>query len=188
MLKRFVKVSNVTNLSVARYCAGMFVDLIGINVDEENENFIDAARFQEIRGWLSGISIVIETDSTDILELNSLIENYKPDFIQTKNEVVLGFDLPVEKIFEGDLKDFNSIDLDSFSFYQFSEINEEIISNLSETQRKKLIFSAQNIFDETKQLIDNETIMSFDLKAYKEQRPGFQDFDELMEILEYLDE
>ncbi|MFM1835376.1 MAG: hypothetical protein RJA04_63, partial [Bacteroidota bacterium] len=49
MLKTLVKVSAITNLSDARYCAGMGVDLLGFPLGK-----ISIDQFTEIRNWLAG--------------------------------------------------------------------------------------------------------------------------------------
>ena len=62
MLKTFVKVSGVNNLSDARYCAGMGVDVIGFNIDPELGEAIDPVKFGEISSWLAGADYAIEGD------------------------------------------------------------------------------------------------------------------------------
>ena len=46
-LKTIVKVGSITNLSDARYCAGMGVEMLGFNVVAGHESFIDAKKYQE---------------------------------------------------------------------------------------------------------------------------------------------
>lgn len=82
-LKTFVKVSSITNLSDARYCAGMGVDMLGFRVVSTDAAFIAPQRFQEIRGWITGPYVVAELHglkSED--DLQSVMENYRPDFIE----------------------------------------------------------------------------------------------------------
>jgi phosphoribosylanthranilate isomerase len=82
-LTRFVKVGNISNLSDARYCAGMGVDMLGFRVIESQSNFMTSKQFQEIRGWVTGPKIVAEVygikDSKDV---PPIIENYRPDLIE----------------------------------------------------------------------------------------------------------
>ena len=60
MLRTKVKISAVTNLSDARYCAGMGVEWIGFSMDT-----VPAEKYGEIRGWLAGVQVVGETDAPD---------------------------------------------------------------------------------------------------------------------------
>lgn len=55
MLKTKVKAGNITNLSDARYCAGMGVDWLGFPIDA-----IDPKTFKEITGWVTGPHFVLE--------------------------------------------------------------------------------------------------------------------------------
>jgi len=58
MLKTKVKVSKVTNLSEARYCAGMGVDFLSFPVSS-----VDPKTYQEITGWVAGPLFGVEIDS-----------------------------------------------------------------------------------------------------------------------------
>ncbi|MGY6558147.1 MAG: phosphoribosylanthranilate isomerase [Nitritalea sp.] len=59
-LKTFVKINQVTNLSDARYCSGMYVDLLGFCMEEGQEGYVLPETFQEIAGWVSGVGFVAE--------------------------------------------------------------------------------------------------------------------------------
>jgi phosphoribosylanthranilate isomerase len=50
-LKTLVKASEVNNLSDARYCAGMGVEMLGFCLDENHPKFIELARLREISVW-----------------------------------------------------------------------------------------------------------------------------------------
>ncbi|MBL7872624.1 MAG: hypothetical protein JNM78_13490 [Cyclobacteriaceae bacterium] len=70
-LKTKVKAGNITNLSDARYCAGMGVDWLGFPA-----NAIDPKTFAEITAWVSGPQFVLEIAN------HSLLEEYQVEFIQ----------------------------------------------------------------------------------------------------------
>ncbi|HEV8514156.1 MAG TPA: hypothetical protein VGQ59_12805 [Cyclobacteriaceae bacterium] len=72
MLITKVKVGQVTNLSEARYCAGMGVDFLSFPISS-----IDPKTYQEITGWVAGPKFGVEVDSENI----SSIQEYKTDFI-----------------------------------------------------------------------------------------------------------
>ncbi|WP_040756350.1 phosphoribosylanthranilate isomerase, partial [Winogradskyella psychrotolerans] len=59
-LKTFVKISNVNNLSDARYCSGMYVNLMGFSLEKNNEYYVTPTAFKEITDWLSGLEYVAE--------------------------------------------------------------------------------------------------------------------------------
>ena len=82
-LRTFVKVGNVTNLTDARYCAGMGVDLLGFPAIENTANYMAPKTFQEIRGWITGPQIVAEVYGlTSASQLDAVLENYRPDLIE----------------------------------------------------------------------------------------------------------
>jgi phosphoribosylanthranilate isomerase len=68
-----VKVGKVTNLSEARYCAGMGVDFLSFPISS-----IDSKTYQEITAWVAGPKFGIEVDTENISALNE----YKSDFIE----------------------------------------------------------------------------------------------------------
>src|SRR5882762_4050125 len=73
MLITKVKVGQVTNLSEARYCAGMGVDFLSFPISS-----VDPKTYQEITGWVAGPKFGVEADSKTI----STIYEYKADFIE----------------------------------------------------------------------------------------------------------
>lgn len=81
-LKTLVKVGSITNLSDARYCAGMGVEMLGFVAVDGAANFINTQIYQEIRGWLSGPSFVAEAYGLRPGSAATILENYAPDFIE----------------------------------------------------------------------------------------------------------
>ena len=82
-LKTLVKIGGITNLSDARYCAGMGVDMLGFHVIQGQPNYISPESFQQIRGWITGPLIVAEIAGLQNPEdLQLILENYKPDMLQ----------------------------------------------------------------------------------------------------------
>lgn len=71
-LSKRVKVGNITNLSDARYCAGMGVDYLSFPSDR-----IDPKTFGEITGWISGPQFGLELKND-----HPPIESYQPGFIE----------------------------------------------------------------------------------------------------------
>jgi len=80
-LKTRVKVSHVTNLHDARYCAGMGVEMMGVPIDPKMPGYLEKSVFEEITGWLSGMKYVGEVEQAEALELHE----YAVGFIETAN-------------------------------------------------------------------------------------------------------
>jgi phosphoribosylanthranilate isomerase len=71
-----IYVSHITNLSDARYCAGMGVDLLGFVIDPSDPDFVSAETYQQLIGWVSGPALVVELGASTFNEAD-----YSPEFI-----------------------------------------------------------------------------------------------------------
>lgn len=80
MLNAKVKVT-VTNLSDARYCAGMGVDYLVFPADH-----VSPQRFKEMAGWVSGPQLGISLSSAQ-----TPVGDYEPDFIEGELAAVSAF-------------------------------------------------------------------------------------------------
>lgn len=203
-LRSFVKISAVTNLSDARYCAGMYVNLIGFDLEENSKNFTSSQKFNEITGWLSGVDFVAEFESTHPEKILTLVQEYNGiNFIETKEEIYLrmlvnssfGIILKKELSTEEDLddliakaqffKDFgvvlhlvsDSLDLDSSII--------EKLKTLASSVDVLLGFGIEP--DTIGEIIEDTGIKGIALEGGEEIKPGLKDFDRLAEILEVLE-
>lgn len=75
-----IYVNRITNLSDARYCAGMGVDLLGFVIDPADPDYVNPASFQQMIGWVSGPKRVLEVGHAEV-NLNFLREQYAPDYL-----------------------------------------------------------------------------------------------------------
>lgn len=80
-LQTLVKISGITNLTDARYCAGMGVEMVGFGIDESTNDFIGFQKIQDIIQWLSGVQLVGEITNQNIEK----VSEYGFDFIETAN-------------------------------------------------------------------------------------------------------
>jgi phosphoribosylanthranilate isomerase len=58
-----IKLSNITNLSDARYAAAVGIDYIGFCFDTNDANYIPPVKAKEIFEWTSGTIVVAEFGS-----------------------------------------------------------------------------------------------------------------------------
>lgn len=179
-LKTFVKVGCITNLSDARYCAGMGVDMLGFRAVESQENYIKPAQFQEIRGWIAGPLVVAEVyglkNSND---LPAILENFKPDYLEMGlEELSLFSSLPLPLILATNRDDI----LTSLSVQPAYLLGQKSFKTsvplLVEAQRK----------EDVKPLLENIQVTGIALKGGAELKPGLKDYEVLNEILELLEE
>jgi phosphoribosylanthranilate isomerase len=180
-------VKNISNLSEARYCAGMMVDFISFELDDFSENFLSLDKYFEIKNWLSGVKILGNSDSNDVLFLNSAIEERKLDgFIFNENQLDIFEEIDCEiKILEIGMEKYNNIfpKIKALPDYLLihGEIDEEKIVS-TESPKCLIGFAASNV------KIKSEQISGYAFLGGKEIRPGYGVDKNLMEALEYLEE
>lgn len=78
-LKAKVKVGRVTNLSEARYCAGMGVDLLGFPVGPDG---LKPEQYKQLIEWVAGPEFVLEAHRSQTLDLTYITDNYPGHYIE----------------------------------------------------------------------------------------------------------
>ncbi|HEX8037885.1 MAG TPA: hypothetical protein VF490_01985 [Chryseosolibacter sp.] len=82
-LKTIVKVSHISNLSDARYCAGMGVAMLGVSVVPSAKNYMTPQAFQDIRGWIAGPKIIAELYGLSMpADIEKVMDAYSPDYFE----------------------------------------------------------------------------------------------------------
>jgi phosphoribosylanthranilate isomerase len=178
-LKTFVKVGCITNLSDARYCAGMGVDMLGFRVVEGQENYIEASQFQEIRGWISGPLVVAEVYGLRKSEdLPLILEKFKPDYLEMGlQELALFSTLPLPVVLTVKQTD----DLTSLPVEPAYLISQKPFETTF-----PLLIEVHGKAD-VKTVLDDNKVTGVVLKGGRELKPGLKDYEVLNEILELLD-
>lgn len=201
-LRTFVKIGGITNLSDARYCSGMYVDLMGFSLEQTSERYISPSQYSEITGWLSGLEYAgeFETSNDDEvletiksypgiswLELSNLdtlvsLKNsgfsliYKQDLAKLREEISANSETLSEKEIILHITSENDL---------LSTEDLEVINQLSENFQLILGagLSSENILD----LLSELDLKGIALTGGTEIKPGLKDFDELADILEKLE-
>jgi phosphoribosylanthranilate isomerase len=203
-LKTFVKISSVNNLSDARYCSGMQVNLMGFSLEENNKNFTSPEKFKEITDWLSGVSFVAEFEFShpeNILETLKFYEGF--EFVQIKQEIHLkmlinsGYGIILKQEVES-IEDIKNFHTKAESYEQLGvvlllhskglELNGDVKEEIQKLAEKCAVlvgfgFNAENVLD----LIENTAVKGIEMEGGDEIKPGLKDFDELADILEVLE-
>ena len=196
MLRTLIKVSNISNLSDARYCAGMGVEMLGFSMDE-----LSFEKFKEMRGWLAGVKVVGETDSQDILKIIELNEIYKPDYVQVSDfqhiteiqkigkPIILKVDFATANLpalfqtMKGSVEYFLLENSDDFGV-----IDEAVLSQLDAWSFQFPLILGFGIKESNaNDLLEQTQLSGFALRGNDEIRPGLGDSEELMNILEILE-
>jgi phosphoribosylanthranilate isomerase len=189
-LRTKVKVGRITNLSDARYCAGMGVDMLGFSISGPNS--ISFEKFKEINGWVTGPQLVLEINSVE--DVGQAVSAFYATCLEIKAEWVsqLNIKKDISLIVRIDLNRGYDISLsDSFK--------ENILHVLVENYNKENKPALMEIADKFSVLIEiNDSSLNPDellqlpiagiaLKGSEELRPGLKDYNQLSEILEKLD-
>ena len=201
-LSKFVKISNISNLSDARYCAGMMVDVLGFEViDHTSEHYVDPATFQELTEWVAGVSFAGEFGHTSIGQIQEIMGQYQVQYIETSSLEVLHSLSATGKelIFRVSVSDELQIkDLPDLLIQADEHASIIIIEATDEVDKSSLMSSIDNL------RLNAKTLRSYDLtpdgitnlepfwtgielKGSIEDKPGFKDFGEVMDILEALE-
>ena len=196
-LKTVVKVGGITNLSDARYCAGMGVDLLGFNIDLENIDYVTPESFSEITGWVSGIKLVVETSAVQLADL----DNYTFSFIQVNSQSQLSevFEKGCNVILVVDINDYTLKDLLSLgrstseivAYYLFENIPDSISTGMKVIEsfaKQYPVLLGFNINSDNIDYILDTKIMGIAMHGSSEEKPGMKTYDELADVLEALEE
>lgn len=208
-LKTLVKISNVTNLSDARYCAGMGVDMLGFSMDADFPEYVEPKKFAEIRSWVAGVQIVGETTVTDPEVIEQLLETYQPDLLQVDEAALLPYLSTLVKP-ESELRfilraDLSQLTLDQLeTLIQTSASGAEYIlleSNGSIHLDGDLKITLQRLsarypvllgtgvsVANVHELLSELPVRGIALSGGDEEQPGNKEFGELMDILEAIEE
>jgi phosphoribosylanthranilate isomerase len=193
-LKTLVKVGNISNLSDARYSAGMGAEMLGFPVIEGNENFISAKSYQEIRGWVSGPSIVAELHGIDDqTNLDLIIENYAPDLLEINLDhlkkaanVTLPLIISIDQtISKRQLEELELIkERIAFILIDNPIITFDFIRDIS-SQFPVLVMIRSSV--NVSELLSVKGLNGIALNGSQEIKPGLKDYSHLANILEQLE-
>ncbi|MCH7396921.1 phosphoribosylanthranilate isomerase [Belliella sp. DSM 107340] len=203
-LKTFVKISNINNLSDARYCAGMYVNLMGFSLEENNKNFISPEKFKEITDWLSGLEYVAEFEESHPDTILEIVKAYPEiNYLEIQEEIHLKMlvNSSFGLILKCKVEDLDTIDdliSKSKSYADFGvtlhlisdtlELDEATSSKIKELAEKCQVLLGFGLDASTIEDVLVETkVKGISLEGGDEIKPGLKDFDELADILEVLE-
>jgi phosphoribosylanthranilate isomerase len=193
-LKIVVKVSNISNLSDARYCAGMGVDLLGFRVSPGDLNYVAPETFQEFRGWFSGPKVVAECYGIgNIAELKSVIEEYAPDFLEVSLSE-LQFAIEADKPIILSVNTTELEKLETAVVNSSSQIEYILLPAGSSTEQIKTTINFTRVLITIADNHPPSDVLSsvgnaagISLSGTVEERPGLKSYEGLADILELLE-
>lgn len=197
-----VKVSEVNNLSDARYCAGMGVDMLGFHLDENHPRFIEINTVKEITNWVHGVQVVGEFSASNIDNINYLAEELNLDYIQLpvsftpedlsklQKEIILKLNL-----LKGSENDITEVINQYNPFVKYFLLESEDSDSLDDIKSQlkvwnstgKLLLGIGINKDSLPEIENTIKPAGIALKGGDEIKPGLKNFDELADILEELE-
>lgn len=202
-LKTFVIVNDISNLSDARYCAGMGVNVLGFRFDssDQEQSF---QNFNEISSWIAGVPFSGIFDLENGYFIQEVAQQTSLDFWQVRDPEVL------ESLQHTDNRKILEVVIDESttaeSFTQMIDTYSDmvtyfVISNTDQTlnehafdwirqnaEKHKLLidfgFDADNVLEN----IETLGVAGICMKGSAEERPGFKDYGEIMDVLEALED
>ena len=200
-LKTKVKVNRITNLTDARYCSGMYVDVLGFSLEEGTPHYISPSQFQEITGWISGADYAAEFTDSDAYIIERRLADYPGiNWIESSDldTLVQLKDLGKELIYRVTMEEIESI------FPKIDVLNQQHITlHLTSTENKLSIDNEiiiKELASKVKLLLgfginpENASLLAeipglagLAMDGGDEIKPGLRDFDQLASILENLE-
>lgn len=171
-----LKFSSITNLSDARYAAGMWADFIGFCFDPSKPEYLEPSKAKEIAGWINGPLITGEFGNQPI--------EWIQDFVKALDLKVV----QVPATFQGDVA--------SLGLKLIATVESEVQTGIM-AKADMLITSDENIYKFLKAHYTQPVLMMLDehyinadqfdgiaLKGAMEDKPGTRNHSLWNEILE----
>ncbi|MBL7864986.1 MAG: hypothetical protein JNK10_08935 [Cyclobacteriaceae bacterium] len=173
-----VYVSRITNLSDARYCAGMGVDIIGFVVDPTHPDYVSPQAYQEMVGWISGPKRAIELITLPATDINATIALYLPDYIHVDQATATHLKSSGTPWLVEIHPDKGRVQLKpGLAAFQIAGVEQ---MDLTDPSIPRLV-----ILNDVAQIPTD--VAGIALKGTKEISPGLKDYDHLSTILEQLE-
>lgn len=199
-LKTNVKINAVTNLSDARYGAGMGVNLMGFCLDAANYKYIEALKMSAITQWIAGVQIVFEFDQFDFEQYEVAIEAAVPQYIQVNStdewDMLEKTAIPIiHRIDMGhNHADLAALVNDSPAYFilldgltsDIIEAQSILLKELCESKKICLggAIDKHNIIS----ILEAIAPWGIAIEGGEEEKPGLKSFEEMADILELLEE
>jgi phosphoribosylanthranilate isomerase len=197
-------VTEINNLSDARYCAGMGVDILGFNLSQNQAGQVSPETIRDIAGWVAGVQLagafapaapeeINETASQCNLDLLILQSGFLADDL-AKLELPVILQVEVHKdSYENELLQMLELYaskvkyflITSSEFGEIDETNQDFLQSLSSRFPVLIGFGLEK--DSVTEVLNTVKPAGIALKGGHEIKPGLKSFDDLADILETLE-
>ncbi len=209
MLKTKIKADSIASLTDARYFAAWEVEWLGFNLDTNTSNGVTPTTVNAIKAWVEGVKIVGEFGAQSAEEVQQIAVNLALDALQISHfsnistlKSLQSWDILKEYIFE-DLNEFANLNLHLNEFAPY--VNHFILdferNGISWNKIQPHLGLLQSICEaypiilrlpfeaaELPEILSSLTIQGLALSGGAEEKIGYKSFDDLDEIMEWLEE
>lgn len=203
-LSTLTAVTEINNLSDARYCAGMGVDIIGFNLDKSQQGQVSPEAVREIAGWLAGVQLAGAFSGAPAEEINELGRQCGLNLVLLNAHYLVDdltkIDLPVllqveihKDSYERDLVQMLKLYQPYVQYFLITSTEFETIddTNIGFLQQLALQFPVLLGFglekDNVVAVLEQVKPAGIALKGGHEIKPGLKNFDDLADVLERLE-
>ena len=200
-LKTLVIVNGITNLSDARYCAGMGVEMLGFELNTDSPGYVEPQTFKVINEWVAGIKKVGELPKAEVEDLYNLLAAYSLDYLQTMDsgnwQALRAVGIPLickvnwqEKWALSDFQQKYASILPYVDFFliEMTGFPDDFFTTISQVAALyPVLLNAGDSQVDIEKLLSETSVKGLALKGSHEIKPGFKDFDQLAQILEQLE-
>ena len=178
MLKAKIKISQITNLTDARYFAAWGVDYLGFDVDPDSEHFTPPSVVAEIAEWVEGPGMVLES-------------NNSPDEILLNDYRKLLQDIIVEIPVTGSDHLTTFIDQknnETYAILHSSKSWSSIALSMIDALIKEcdhLLLDIPFGINEVDMILDSG-VSGFVLRGGEEEKVGFKSYDDMDDLFDFL--
>ncbi len=187
-LKTNVYISEVTNLTEARYYAGMEVSIIGFNATPNTSTLTTPLQFDAITSWISGINTAWQWHLPVSKELLAVLAECPSNLVELNHipdlETIESINTPI-LIRTNSLLELKKITSDIAPSIQGVIWEGEAIDLPKNLSAPVFLQTSSDL--KTKEFLVTYPNAGIALRGIPELRPGWNDFDQLAELLESLE-
>ncbi|MEO1255146.1 MAG: hypothetical protein AAFY41_09705, partial [Bacteroidota bacterium] len=177
----------------------MMVDVIGFNIDGSTDNFVSEGDFGEITDWVAGVQFAGEFLTSDIEDIREAVKRYGIDYIQIQHmelvEPVALLGKPL--IYKMHIEDSNDLDKLTSGLSYLDELAKLVIIKSTNESLYGQIDAQIGYYNGNLKLLKGYAIKAsedlgkfpgLELEATEEDRPGYKDYGQIMDVLELIED
>lgn len=183
-----VYVSRITNLSDARYCAGMGAEMLGFVIDPAHQDYVSLESYQQMVGWISGPGRVIEAGPVPVVNVTTAAAEYAADYVHITADRLSEFkDASVPLIVEVEFHDAGRVMNEAqnvIAYWMVTDVPDDV--EVSYFEGRPVLIARSGLEGSAVAFLARCGASGVVLKGSQETAPGLKDYDHLSQILEEL--